>query len=373
MVKILIPLIVALSVSLNASYVKASGAGSTCSTAVNDALQNAVKSVAGAKIKSKSQVTNGNLDFDKIFSTTDGLIKNYKEISKESEPGYCEVVLKVNVVEGKIDESIDAFIHSKSSMRMFQKTSFKDRTVMVLYSTRKMDGAFLKNSSAVQSLMDDIQDQLRDMEFDIVLEDGLEGMAVANSEEITDNEAIAAANSIGADAIVLATLIHSGTESSGANTIIYSNALIKAYDPSTKRLFANVNKRSRVMSRANSEYAVKDGMAKGAIKAAKAAIPELVKKIVKNMSVGSKKVIKVVIKKIPSRIQRALRKALKNNEMQFKVTKRHRTYLVLEFDTTDNLTDFEDNFLDMWESEKLPGYPETISSAGSRIDLEWTK
>ena len=341
MTKIITILFFLLSTSAYAAYVKASGAGSTCNTAVNDALQNAVKSVAGAKIKSKSQVTNGRLDYDKIFASTDGLVKGYKEISKESEEGYCEVTLKVNVIEGKVEESLDEFINSKSSMRMFQKTSFKDRSVVVLYSKRKMDGAFSKDTSAAVSLMDDIQDQLRAMEFDVVLEDGLEGMSESAMQDLSDTDAMAAAQMIDADAVVLATLLHSGSEQSGENAVIYSNALIKAYDPSTKRLFANVNKRSRVMSRAGSEFSIKDGMAKGAIKAAKSATPELVKKIVKNLSTGSKKVVKIVIKGIPSKVQRGLRKALKSNEYSFKVAKRNKSYLVLEIDTTETITDWK--------------------------------
>ncbi len=373
MKKILLVLLLTLASSLSAQYVKASGAGSSCTTAVNDALQNAVKSVAGSKIKSKSQVTNGMLDYDKVFASTDGLVKGYKEIAKQTEPGYCEVTLKVNVLEGKVEDSIDQFISSKSSMRMFQKTSFKDKSVMVLYSKRRMDGAFDKHTRAVQSLMDDIEDQLRGMEFDVVLADSLEGMEVKAVEDMSDMDAIAAAQMIGADAIVLATLLHSGTESTGGNVIIYSNALIKAYDPSTKRVLANVNERSRVMARSNSKFAIQDGTAKGAIKVGKAATPKLVKKIVQNMSTGSKKVIKIVIKKIPSKVQRKLRKALKNNEIKFKVAKRQKTLVILEVDTTDTLTDFEDIFLDMWEEEKIKGYPETISSAGSKIEFEWTE
>jgi len=363
-----------LATILNAKYVKSTGAGSSCSTAVNDALQNAVKAVAGAKIKSMTEVSMGELKSDKIFSSTDGLVKSYKQISKETEKDYCEVTLKVNVLEGRVEDSINEFIKNKSSMRMFNKTNFKGRSVVVLYSTRKMEGAFRKNTRAVQSLLDDIQDQLRAMEFDIVLEDGLEGMAKKKiSEDMDDSDAMAAASMLDADAVILATLLTSGTERSGDNAIIYSNALIKAYEPSTKRLFANVNKRSRLMSRSNSKFAIEDGTARGAIKAAKTAVPELVKKIVSNLSTGSKKVVKVVINKIPSRVQRKLRKALKNNEFDFKVAKRKGSYVILEFDTTDNLTDFEDKLLDMWDEEKLKGELETMTSQGSKITFKYIK
>jgi hypothetical protein len=361
------------SILLNAKYVKASGAGSSCNTAVNDALQNAVKQVAGAKIQSMTEVSMGELKSDKIFSSTDGLVRGYKQIAKETEKDYCEVTLKVNVLEGKIEDSINDFIKNKSSMRMFNKTNFKGRSVIVLYSTRKLDGAFNKQTRAVQSMMDDIQDQLRAMEFDIVLEDGLEGMAKKKiSYNMDDSDALEAAQMLDADVVVLATLLTSGTEPSGNNTIIYSNALIKAYEPSTKRLLANVNTRSRLMAR-NSIYGIKDGTSRGAIKTAKSSVPLLVKKIVSNLSTGSKKVIKITIKNIPSRIQRKLRKALKNCEIDFKVAKRQRSFVVLEIDTTDTLTDFEDKLLDLWDEERIKGELETISSQGSKINFEYMK
>jgi hypothetical protein len=367
-IKIFLLSVLLISSTLNAKYVKATGVGSSCSTALNDALQNAVKAVAGAKIKSMTEVSMGELKSDKIFSSTDGLVKSYKQIDKIIEKDYCEITIKANVIEGKVENSINNFIKSKSSMRMFNKTSFKDRSVVILYSRRGLDGAFAKNTRAVQSLIDDIQDQLRAMEFDIVLEGELEGKVTQN---MTDNEAMAAAESLDADAVILATLLTSGIEKSGENLIIYSNALIKAYEPSTKRLFANINKRSRVMSRSSSKHSIEDGTAKGAIKVAKSAVPLLVKKIVQNLSTGSKKVIKVSIENIPSKIQRKLRKALKNNEIDFKVAKRKRTNVVLEFDTTDTLTDFEDKLLDMWEDEKIKGELETITSKGSKITFEY--
>lgn len=368
--KYILTILILLNITLNAKYVKASGAGSSCNTAVNDALQNAVKSVAGAKIKSSTKVSMGELESDKIFSSTDGLVRGYKQISKDTEPGYCEVTLKVNVLEGKVEDSIDSFIKNKSSMRMFQKTSFKDRSVVVLYSTRDMEGAFKKNSRAVVSLMDDIQDQLREMEFDIILEDGLEGMP---NRTIKDKDAIGAAERVGADAVVLATLLTSGIEKTGNEAIIYSNALVKAYEPSTRRLFANVNKRARNMSRAGSKFALEDGKARSAIKTAKAAVPSLVKKIVKNLSTGSKKVIRVKIKKIPSRVQRKMRKAFRNNELDFKIVKRQGEYVGIEFNTDQTLTDFEDTIYDLWDDEKLKGCLDTAKSYGSAIDFVWMK
>ena len=260
-------------------------------------------------------------------------------------------------------------------MRMFQKTSFKDRTVVVLYSTRGMKGAFRKNSRAVQSLMDDIQDQLRGMEFDVILSDGLDGMAKKNlTDDMNDGVAITSAESVGADAVVLATLLTSGVEKSGSEAIIYSNALIKSFEPSTRRLFANVNKRARNMSRASSKMALEDGKAVSAIKTAKAAVPALVKKIVSNLSVGSKKVIRVKIKQIPSGVQRKLRKALKANEMDFKIVKRQGRYVGIEFNTESTLTDFEDILLDMWEdTKKLKGFLNTDKSYGSSIEFTWTR
>jgi hypothetical protein len=368
--KILLILTFLLASNLSAKYVTATGAGTTCNTAVNDALQNAVKQVAGAKIKSSSKVSMGELESDKIFSSTAGLVKNYKQIGKESEAGYCEITIKANVVEGKVEEALDDYIKNKSSMRMFNKTNFKDRSVVVLYSTRGMKDAFQTGTDAVTELMDDIEGQLRNMAFDIKLSGDLPGIA---GKELDDNSAIAAAIDVGADAVVLATLTHSGHEKSGENAVIYSKVLIKAYEPSTKRLFANVNKRGRTMIMTNSDFAIRDGMGRGAIKVAKSAVPKLVKDIVNNLSQGSKKVIKVVIHDIPGNVQRKLRKAFKNNEIDFKVAKRSGKEVVLEIDTTDTLTDFEDTIYGIWEEEKVKGCPEVLNSQGSRIELKWTK
>ena len=60
-------------------------------------------------------------------------------------------------------------------MRMFQKTNFSDRTILVLYSTRNIPDALNISNRAVLSIKDDIEDQLRKYEFDVILEENLEG------------------------------------------------------------------------------------------------------------------------------------------------------------------------------------------------------
>lgn len=66
-----------------AKSVISEGSGLTCKAAHNDALRNAIEQIAGVEIKSKSKIVNFSVNYDIIFSTTDGLISDFRELDKQ--------------------------------------------------------------------------------------------------------------------------------------------------------------------------------------------------------------------------------------------------------------------------------------------------
>jgi len=352
---------------LYAEYISITSNANNCKEATNNALRNAVEAVVGAKIQTRTEINNGKLQSDKIFSSTDGLVKNYEQISENIEDGYCEVTLRVNVLENKIEEKIDDFIKSKSSMRMFNKTNFKDKTVMVFYTTRGMPGALESYSEAAQSILLNIKKQLNKYQFDVRVKE-----QVGMSKNIDISKLLEMSRISNADVILQVSLVSLVSRTADGYVKSYVRALIDMYDSTTGKFISSIEGKGRSFGK-NSTMGIIMAQMSASEKASKDAMPKLVKQIISNLSVGSKQVIQVVIKNIPSRIQRKLRKALKNSDLEFKVAIRERDYVMLEFDTVDNLTDFEDKILDLWDDKKLRGELDTIHSQGSKIIFEYIK
>ena len=350
---------------LEANYVKVIGNGSSCRSATQVALRNAVEAVIGAKIEAKTVVANGKLDFDKVFSSTDGLVENYTEIYRSSTDEYCEVTLNVNVLDNKIEETINSYITNKSSMRMFNKSNFKDKTVMVFYTTRGMLGALETYSEAVQSIMLDIKKQLTKYQFDVRVKNqaGMSG----NVDTMMKLSKMA-----DADVILQVSLISSVNGTSDGYIKAYVRALIDMYDATTGQFISSIEGKGRSIGK-NGTMGIIMAQMSASSKASSQAMPKLVKQIVSNLSVGSKKILQVSISNIPSKVKRKLRKMLRHNGIKFKTAKMQKNYVLFEFDTTDNITDFEDNFLDMWDDAGINGELEAISLQGSKLDFRWNK
>ncbi|MBW2738472.1 MAG: hypothetical protein JRE64_06380 [Deltaproteobacteria bacterium] len=362
----LIILTVFFSKSTFAKSVISTGVGVTCRAAQQDAIRGAVEQVVGAKLKSNTSVTDFQVDYDKIISSTDGLVNGYKELDVSTGEGQCTVVLKVEVNEKSTKQVIDKYITNKTSMRTFNQTNFSNRSVMVLYSTRGLSDAVSKNNRAAMSIIDDIQDKLRGYEFDVILGEDIEGGSKITLEDdaIDDEAAIMIARMAKADAIVLVTLLAGVRPTPDGYNSIYSNAMIKAYDPTTKRLFANVNERSKTIGRKGS-YGVEDSISRAALKVSQAAVPELVKKIVQNLSTGSKKIVSITLQDVDPSTQDNIVDMLSSAGIYYKIDKQYGSIMKLSINTEMSATEFVKTFRQLYKQNGI--FLKRKSTDGSHV------
>ena len=275
-----------------AKTVTVTGTGVTVNQAREDALRSAVEAVMGASIKSNSIVKNGKMYLDKIVSNTNGYIRSFKEVDRYKEGPYWHVTLRVNVDENAVNNDVSKILKSRKAMRDFQDSSFKNRSVLVIYQKKGMD-ALPKDYIAVEDLINTVADKLRDKEFDVILPDDLPGMA--KKDEFSDDEIFKLGSRAKADAIVVATINAGKRKTDDGYAIIYARVSLKAYDPTSKRLFAVVIKRGKVLA-SDSQFGLNDGAARAAAKVASKATDELVEKIVTRLSKGAKQWIVVTFK-----------------------------------------------------------------------------
>ena len=312
-------------ISLYAKTVIVTGFGQTPEQAKKDALRQAVEAVVGADLKSTTIVKNGKLDYDKMISNTDGLIKSYEELEKYKTNGYWSVKLKVDVDKNTIKD-ISQFINNRRAMRSAQDTCFKNRSVLVMYQ-KIGTNALNKNTMAVTDLLNTVEDILRDKEFDIILPEDLPGMA--KKDTFSDDEIFELGSKASADAIVVATINADKIKGDGGYNIIIAKIALKAYDPTSRRLFANVIKRGKVVA-LNSKFGILDGAARVAAKIAKEASIQLVKKIIKRMCIGSKQWIVITFKKANEDIQDEILDTFDDLGYTYKVVFETSNYLKLK-------------------------------------------
>jgi len=331
--------IILLSVVLFGKIVIVTGVGPTVDTARKDALREAVEEVVGAKIASKTVVKNGRLDLDHILSTTDGLIKNYKEIDRyKDEDGSYKVTLKVDIAKDTSKDTIEKYIKNTKAMRAFTTNNFKDRSVLVIYN-EKGDNSLKKESLPVEALLNTIEDELRDKSFDVILSDDLPGMSkIKSSENIIDEEtAINYARMAKADAVILATISTGIEKTSDGYNIVYANILLKAFDATSKRLIANVNKRGKTIAKGGS-FGIEDGEARAAQKVSKIATKTLIEKIVKRLSTGAKDFVIIEFLNTSIDTQDKILDILENNGYEFKIDRQYNDAMKIKLNTDTTTT-----------------------------------
>jgi len=321
---------------LFAKTVVVTGVGNVPEQAKKNALRQAVEQVVGADMQSKTVVKNGKLDFDKIISNTNGLIQNYKQLDQYKENDVWYVTLRVSV-NPEATKSLKDTIRDRRAMRSFQDANFKNRSVLVLYSNKRH--SLSQNSMAVQELLATIQDKLRDKEFDIILPDDLDGMSKIKLEEniIDEEDAINYGRMAKADAIVLATINAGSRKTDDGYYSIYAKVMLRAYDPTSKRLFANVIKRGKTIANSGS-FGLEDGAARAAGKVAKKAVNELIEKIVSRCSSGSKQWVVVKIANINEDEQDSVLDALDKIDMQYKISRQSRNTISLKVNSDMSAT-----------------------------------
>jgi len=312
-----------LSIFLFAKIVTVTGTGVTPSQAREDALRSAVESVVGADIKANSMVKNGKMVLDKIISNTSGYIKNYKEVDKYKDGSYWHVTLRVNVDENALHNNINSILKSRIAMRKFNEGNFKNRSVLVIYQKKGMD-ALPKNYIAVEDLLNTIEDKLRDKEFDVILPDNLPGMA--KKDTFSDDEIMMLGSKAKADAIVVATINAGKRKTGDGYAVIFARVSLKAYDPTSHRLFATVIKRGKVVT-SDSEFGLNDGAARAASKVASKATEELIEKIVQRLNEGAKQWVIVTFKNADEDTQDSILDAFDDLGYPYKVIYQEDEYM----------------------------------------------
>jgi len=274
------------------------GKGRTEQEAINNAIKKAIEQTLGTYITSRSYVMQGSLIYDHISSSSAGYVKSYTVLSKKRDmfSDICQIKLRVVVDDIKMKDAVEQFMRDHKFQQAFQKTSFNERRVMVVYVPRT-EFDLPGNSKAVKTVIDLIEDRLIKMGFRVFLPLQTEGFRGMGKEELIN---IAQKNS--GDVIIMVSFDANKRPATDGYYIISSTLTLKAYDVSTKELFANVQHRGKTISR-NGRYNVQDSTARVAIKIAPDAVDTLVKKIVKRFSSVRQKFVLLVLKDVDPKLQ----------------------------------------------------------------------
>ncbi len=274
------------------------GKGRIEQEAINNGIKQAVEQTLGSYIVSTSYIMKGNLVYDHIVSSSAGYVKDYIILNKEKDifSDTYKIKLKVTVDDAKIKDALEQFMRDHKFQKAFQKASFDERRVMVVYVPRtNFDLPY--SSKAVKTVIDLIEDRLAMMGFRVFLP-----FQTENFTGMGRNKLIDIARKNGGDVIVMVSFDTNRYPATDGYYIISSTLSLKAYDVSTKELFANVQRRGKAVSR-NEGYSIQDSTSRVAIKIAPDAVEALVKKIVKRFSSVRQKFILLVLKNVDPQLQ----------------------------------------------------------------------
>ncbi|OAQ20931.1 hypothetical protein [Thermosulfurimonas dismutans] len=311
--------------------ITATGSGPTRQAAINNALRAAVEQAMGAYIQSNTRVVEGRLDYDRIISASAGYIRHYDVLAEGQDPidQVYKVKVRVEVDDYKLKNLIAQFRQDPRFQKAFQKATFDQRRVVVLYAKRTRT-SLPYESMAVQEVINRIEDKLAGYGFRVFLPDQIARIKTRSSELAIDEEtAIQIARQEDGDAVVLVDIQAGKRPTSDGFWIIYATLSLKAFDVTTGELFANVIKRSKTISRGG-DYGIEEGAARAVEKIAARCADQLVAKIVNRFSTKREKFVVFIFRDVSQDIQDQLFGLFQQLGWDFRVARQYGTYMEVE-------------------------------------------
>jgi len=345
------------------------GEGRSRQEAINNGLRTAVEQALGTMMSSYTAVKDGKLLQDKITSASAGYVKNYDVLAEGKDPvsETYRVKLNVNIDDAKLKGSVEEFMKDPQAMATFTQTKFDDKKVVVVYMPRTgLDLPY--DSKAVQTIMDLIQDKLAGYAFRVFLPSELKRIRGRSAEMVVDEEtAIDIARQEAGDAMVAVGFDAGKKPTEDGYQLLYVTLTIKAFDPTTGELFANVQDRDKTIARGG-DYALQDGLAQAAIKVGPRTVDRLTAKIVERFSTVRQKFVVLILRNIGAKTQTKVEQILEDIGWKFKIARQTGKYLEVEIFSEADPTTVRKTFRDAVGKANLD--LTAAEMAGSRVTFD---
>jgi len=345
------------------------GEGRSRQEAINNGLRTAVEQALGTMMSSYTAVKDGKLLQDKITSASAGYVKNYDVLAEGKDPvsETYRVKLNVNIDDAKLKGSVEEFMKDPQAMATFTQTKFDDKKVVVVYMPRTgLDLPY--DSKAVQTIMDLIQDKLAGYAFRVFLPSELKRIRGRSAEMVVDEEtAIDIARQEAGDAMVAVGFDAGKKPTEDGYQLLYVTLTIKAFDPTTGELFANVQDRDKTIARGG-DYALQDGLAQAAIKVGPRTVDRLTAKIVERFSTVRQKFVVLILRNIGAKTQTKVEQILEDIWWKFKIARQTGKYLEVEIFSEADPTTVRKTFRDAVGKANLD--LTAAEMAGSRVTFD---
>ncbi len=345
------------------------GEGRSRQEAINNGLRTAVEQALGTMMSSYTAVKDGKLLHDKVASASAGYVKSYDVLAEGKDPvaDTYRVKLNVTIDDAKLKGSVEEFMKDPQAMATFTQTKFDDKKVVVVYMPRTgLDLPY--DSKAVQTIMDLIQDKLAGYAFRVFLPSELKRIRGKSAEMVVDEEtAIDIARQEAGDAMVAVGFDAGKKPTEDGYQLLYVTLTIKAFDPTTGELFANVQDRDKTIARGG-DYALQDGLAQAAIKVGPRTVDRLTAKIVERFSTVRQKFVVLILRNIGSKTQTKVERMLEDIGWKFKIARQTGKYLEVEIFSEADPTTVRRTFRDAVEKAGID--LSAAEMAGSRVTFD---
>jgi hypothetical protein len=320
-----------LSVTSWALTVTTVGEGPTRQAAINGAWRAAVEEGLGSMVQSKTRVAEGKLDFDRIISASSGYVRGYSPLAEGKDPidGTYKVKLQVELDDYKLKDLLKEFREDPRFQKAFQKATFDQRRVVVLYGKRT-SASLHYDAMAVQEIIDLVEDKLTGYGFRVFLPEHIERIKKRSTDlSLDEKTAVQIARQESGDAVVLLDVAAGKRPTSDGFWLVHTTLGLKAFDVTTGELFANVRKREKALSRGG-DYGIEEGAARAVEKAGGQATDDLVAKIVGRFSTKRDKFLTFIFKDVSEATQDRLYGILEDLGWEFRVARQYGTQMEVE-------------------------------------------
>jgi len=344
--------------------VTAVGQGVSRPQAIKDAQRNAIEQALGTYIKSDSKVSMGQLNHDLIISKSSGYIKEYDVLDEGSNPIDNSYMVKLRVIvnERKLKVDINNFFTDAKAKKSFHNNTFDNRRVIVSYK-KNYGGSLSPGRSAVQTLMDLVEDELVGYGFRVFLESELKRIKGKATDLMVDEASrIQFARQENADALVLVSIDAKSRNTSDGYLVISGAVSLKSYDITTGEIIANLKDNDKTITMAD-DYV--GGVTRVAEKIGRPAVKKLVTKIVNRFTGHRSKFVTLMIRDVSLSTQEKLEDLFDEKAWEYRVASQTGKYMELEFFSEFNPTEFRKKFRRAIKKKKIHLKP--VDFKGARI------